>query len=132
MDYLKECDYIWNNLVPDEGKADSLQGELLRLIEKIAYEVQFRGSINWGVLYEDYCDFIKTNLINSKYLNDHDKENLANAIGEIRIIAREQYNINKNNQIKSYNEEYNELFDIIRNIIGKVHKKANKLINYEK
>lgn len=134
MEFIEECEYIWNNLVPSEGKAESLQGELLRLIEKLAYEIQFKGSVSWGVAFEDDCNFIKDSLVKSEYLSDKDKEDALNAIGEIRIVAREQYNINTNqtSEIMSYDIKYNILFDVIRNLIGKMHKKANKLISYQK
>lgn len=45
--YFEECRIIWRNFVPKSGQADSLQGEMLRQIEKLRYEAQNNGNINW-------------------------------------------------------------------------------------
>ena len=42
--YFEECKYIWQNYVPKNGVSYVLQGELLRLIEKLRYEAQENGN----------------------------------------------------------------------------------------
>ncbi len=129
---IKISKYIWDELVPSHGRADSLQGELLRLITKIQKEISKNGSVGWSLDYEKYCNFIKDNLTNSEYLNKLEKENLISAIGEIRILGRENYNKNYNLEIITpYDKKYNELFDIIRISICLLHKRANKILYYE-
>ena len=62
QEYFDECKYIWKNYVPSKGQADSLQGELLREMEKIRCEAQDNGNINWDDDYSYFCDFISERL----------------------------------------------------------------------
>ncbi len=39
--------WIWRNLVPKNGQATTVQGELLRAVEKLRWEAQQNGNINW-------------------------------------------------------------------------------------
>lgn len=55
QEYFDECKYIWKNYVSSKGQADSLQGELLREMEKIRCEAQDNGNINWD---DDYSYFL--------------------------------------------------------------------------
>ena len=45
--YGQECRRIWQRLVPPEGQAATVQGELLREIEKLYHEAWRNGNINW-------------------------------------------------------------------------------------
>lgn len=57
--YFKECKFIWQNFVPKSGQADSVQGELLRQIEKLRNEACDNGNINWNEDFVWFCDFLK-------------------------------------------------------------------------
>ncbi|WP_269236380.1 ankyrin repeat domain-containing protein [Flavobacterium flavigenum] len=66
-DYFKTAKVIWQKLVPKSGQADTIQGELLRAIEKLRDEAQRNGNINFnknchGIL----IDFLRKHLINNK------------------------------------------------------------------
>ncbi len=52
MKYKQEVAAIWNNQVPKIGQADSVQGELLRAIEKLRDEAQRNGNQNWDDGFE--------------------------------------------------------------------------------
>ena len=60
--YFDECNYIWKNYVPEIGQANVLQGELLRELEKLRYEAQNNGNMNWDKDFEYFCDFISETL----------------------------------------------------------------------
>ena len=47
--YLELGQYIWKTYVPKSGQAQTVQGELLRAIEKLADEAQRNGNINFNV-----------------------------------------------------------------------------------
>ncbi|HRF99868.1 MAG TPA: hypothetical protein PKZ75_02055 [Bacteroidia bacterium] len=64
-EYLETGKFIWKNYVPKSGQAETVQGELLRAIEKLADEAQRNGNINFN---ED-CHTIFISFIR-KYLND--------------------------------------------------------------
>jgi hypothetical protein len=46
-DDLSVAKWIWRNLVPKDGQASTVQGELLRAVEKLRWEAQENGNINW-------------------------------------------------------------------------------------
>lgn len=47
-DYFKTAKVIWQKLVPKSGQADTVQGELLRAIEKLRDEAQRNGNGNFN------------------------------------------------------------------------------------
>jgi len=47
MKYFEEAKQIWVNYVPKSGQSDTVEGELIRAIEKLRYEAQNNGNVNW-------------------------------------------------------------------------------------
>lgn len=68
--HLKECRHIWKTMVPKRGQADTLQGELLRQTEKLRYEAQNNGNINWDGNFSHFCDFLTETLCGSTALEE--------------------------------------------------------------
>ncbi len=68
--FQKEFDELWNNLVPHEGNADSLQGELIRIIGRLASEFYRNGNMNWETnpYYQKMANCLQTELC--KYFTD--------------------------------------------------------------
>src|SRR4051812_35368862 len=64
-EYLQTGKYIWKTYVPKSGQAETVQGELLRAIEKLADEAQRNGNINFN---ED-CHVVFISFIR-QHLND--------------------------------------------------------------
>ena len=64
-EYLETGKFILKTYVPKSGQAETIQGELLRAIEKLADEAQRNGNINFN---ED-CHVIFISFIR-KHLND--------------------------------------------------------------
>ncbi len=56
LELEKEHQKLWEQLVPKEGKAETLQGEVIRITGKIAKEVLENGGKNWSF---DYRDFLR-------------------------------------------------------------------------
>ncbi len=46
-EYLEIGRFIWSNYVPKSGQSETVQGELLRAIEKLRDEAHRNGNINW-------------------------------------------------------------------------------------
>ncbi len=67
MRYGKQCKMIQESYVPKSGAAEVLQGELLRELEKLRYEAQNNGNVNWDDDYDYFCDFIKDTLCSKAY-----------------------------------------------------------------
>lgn len=56
------CDLLYKTLVPKEGAADTVQGELVRAIGRIQGEYYKNGMMNWGDgsgFYEDFKDYLE-------------------------------------------------------------------------
>ena len=58
MKYFEEARMLWQTYVPASGQADTVQGELIRAIEKLQDEAQRNGNINWDEGHEIFGDFI--------------------------------------------------------------------------
>lgn len=65
MKYFKEAKYLWQTYVPKQGQAETVQGELIRAIEKLRGEAQRNGNINWDRGFVIFCDFLETTLCES-------------------------------------------------------------------
>lgn len=65
--YQKDYDRLWKRLVPAEGKADTLHGELLRSISRIYYDLYNNGFGNgpftkeWNII-RHHADEIRTGM----------------------------------------------------------------------
>ena len=55
MKYYAEAKRLWSTYVPKNGQADTVQGELIRAIEKLRDEVQRNGNGNWDRGHQIFC-----------------------------------------------------------------------------
>lgn len=66
-EYLETGKFIWKTYVPKSGQAETVQGELLRAIEKLADEAQRNGNINFNKdCHVIFISFIRKHLNNEK------------------------------------------------------------------
>jgi hypothetical protein len=63
--YFETAKFIWKTYVPKSGQAETVQGELLRAVEKLADEAQRNGNGN----FNHDCHFILISFLR-KHLND--------------------------------------------------------------
>lgn len=61
-DWKKEHERLWAALVPNEGQADTLQGELIRIAGKLTDEAYRNGNINWDSDCERMWRFVAKHL----------------------------------------------------------------------
>ncbi len=85
-DYFETAKIIWQKLVPKSGQADTVQGELLRAIEKLRDEAQRNGNINFnknchGILIE----FLRRNLV-AEYIFEQETTKEIN--GDLDRLAK--------------------------------------------
>ena len=71
MKYFDEAKNIWINFVPKSGQSDTVEGELIRAIEKLRYEAQNNGNGNWDEGFELFCQYLWDNL-NDNRVFGHD------------------------------------------------------------
>lgn len=86
-EYLEIGKFIWKTYVPKSGQAETVQGELLRAIEKLADEAQRNGNIN----FNSDCHGILISYLR-KYLTDttlFDKETIIQINKDLDTISEE-------------------------------------------
>lgn len=126
--YIKECRYIWQNYVPQRGRAKTLQSELLREIEKLRCEAQGNGNINWNNEYEQYCDFISRSLSEQSVFSDKQKKTANLIMNYIKACGQyaEKFNNGEisDNDVDPDKLAYTDdnIYDIICDFIGKLQK----------
>ncbi|MCP3466790.1 hypothetical protein [Bradyrhizobium sp. CCGUVB23] len=65
MRYFDEAKVIWKTKVPSEGQADTVEGELLRAVEKLRREGRDNGNINWDAGFEILLGYLKLHLLDA-------------------------------------------------------------------
>jgi len=78
--------WIWAHLVPSNGPADSVQGELLRANEKLRDEAQRNGNINWDDDFERLVDFLEMTLCKSKRLFRDPGKSMRQDLERLRLF----------------------------------------------
>jgi hypothetical protein len=63
--YAADAKHIWKTYVPRRGQADSVQGELLRAVEKLRDEAQRNGNVNWDEHHKRLLVYLREKLIGS-------------------------------------------------------------------
>jgi hypothetical protein len=63
----KEFFELWERLVPDSGQADTVQGEIIRAIGRMANELASNGFANWDSGYERLSEFALQHLTDGTF-----------------------------------------------------------------
>lgn len=136
--YFDECKFIWKNYVPKNGQATTLQGELLREIEKIRCEAQDNGNINWDNDYTYFCDFISKKLSEQTIFSKSEKEEIVLIMLYLKECGIYAQNYHKGeileNAVDIDKLAYvkDNLYDIICDKIGQLRKENGTALPYEK
>ena len=118
--HFEQCKFIWKNYVPNDGQSNVLQGELLRAVEKLRYEAQNNGNINWDDNFEYFCDFLQKTLCEQNIYTDEEKE-------KFKLILK----FLKNSGIENTVYVYDNLYDILADAVGKFFECYPEPILYE-
>jgi len=65
MRHFAEAQRLWQAYVPANGPAETVQGELLRCVEKLRDEAQRNGNVNWGAGHSEMACFVRDTLVES-------------------------------------------------------------------
>lgn len=85
--YHKEYGALWDKLVPKEGQADTIQGELVRAIGKLSDEFYRNGNINWDMGFRMCTNFLYRRLRDDKVFNAGTIKQIEKDIAEIRGLG---------------------------------------------
>lgn len=136
--YTDVCRYIWKNYVPEMGQADNLQGELLREIEKLRWEAQENGNINWDEDFAYFCDFISDKLAEQPIFSEAEKDEAASIMARLKSYGEYSDKVNNGeipyDEIDMYRIAYveDDLYDIICEKIARLHIEHSGPVPYEK
>jgi hypothetical protein len=62
MEYFEEAREMWLRLVPRRGRAATLQGELIRAVEKLRVEALANGNCNFGIMHVQLALLVRETL----------------------------------------------------------------------
>ena len=64
--YFEEAKQIWTLFVPPSGQAKTVQGELLRAVERLRDEAARNGNLNWDDDHAIWLDYLQVHLSDAK------------------------------------------------------------------
>lgn len=94
MQNFEICKEIWGTKVPKSGQADTLQGELLREVEKLRGEAQDNGNINWDDNFAWFCENLANTFGKSGIFGEERLSKLKTALAYIRECGEYAYRFN--------------------------------------
>jgi hypothetical protein len=83
MRYLEEAKFIWKNFVPPSGQADTVQGELLRAVEKLRDESLRNGNANWDDGHETLVAYLRSKLSDTNVFSGDDVSHALHLLDQV-------------------------------------------------
>ncbi len=80
--------WVWRNLVPKSGQAGTVQGELLRAVEKLRREAQQNGNINWDEGFLILVDFLEDILTAEPIFRESERQAIRADLHRLRSFVR--------------------------------------------
>lgn len=68
--YQDEYGELWDRLVPESGKAETVQGEVVRLIGRLAVEYYRNGNMNWDRDYDAMLAWLSSTIQDASVFDD--------------------------------------------------------------
>ena len=88
--YEKERKELWDRLVPEEGEADTIQGEMVRAISWIYREYCVNGNCNWypGLRYRNLATFLNRQLRKGGVFDRETIRQIQSEFNDMRTMGR--------------------------------------------
>ncbi len=81
----KMADEIWQNSVPQTGQSLTVEGELLRAVEKLRYEAHGNGNGNRDAGHHMLIDYVQTTLTAEPLFSDEAKRHIKDVTEALRL-----------------------------------------------
>ncbi len=81
--WKKEHTRLWDELVPPDGQADTLQGELIRIAGKLTDQAFRNGNMNWDDDHETMWRFVGEKLALASNFTKKEKNEIKEKIDQI-------------------------------------------------
>jgi len=82
--WQKQHEELWNLLVPSQGAAATVQGEVIRISGRIAHELDGNGGCNWDAEYKKMADAFLEHVQGGKALSPPDLAEAAAIVAEVK------------------------------------------------
>ena len=76
MKHFDEARELWQTYVPRRGQADTVQGELIRAVEKLRDEAHRNGNTNWGDDHARLAHFVRETLVSSAIFDEEAEQGI--------------------------------------------------------
>jgi hypothetical protein len=80
--------WIWRNLVPKSGQCGTVQGELIRTIEKLSWEARNNGNANWDSGFEILIAFLEHTICDEPQIAKKLKQSIGEDLCRLRDYQR--------------------------------------------
>jgi hypothetical protein len=80
----KIADEIWQNSVPDSGQSLTVEGELIRAVEKLRYEARGNGNGNRDAGHQMLIDYIQRTLTTETLFSDEARRHIKEITEALR------------------------------------------------
>lgn len=81
--WKKEHQRLWKAYVPAQGPAETLQGELVRIVGKLVDQAYRNGNCNWDADHETMWRFVSDRITADQTFTDQDKVMIRETTEEI-------------------------------------------------
>lgn len=88
--YDEEYEELWRRLVPEHGQASSVQGELIRVIGRLASEFYRNGNANWDAGFRAFTNFLYRHLRDGSVFDEVTIRRIEDDLAEIRRYGEEE------------------------------------------
>ena len=81
--WKKEHSRLWEELVPADGQAETLQGELIRIAGKLTDQAFRNGNMNWDDDHETMWRFVGNKLVSDSTFSKKEKNEIKEKVEQI-------------------------------------------------
>jgi hypothetical protein len=78
---------LWDDLVPESGQADTVQGELVRAIGRLAGELSRNGNMNWDDGFRRFVRYLRQHLMNPSAFGKPARDQIDEDLREIEEVG---------------------------------------------
>lgn len=83
MRYSAEARWLWRTAVSPSGQAATVQGELLRAVEKLRDAAQRNGNINWNTGHEILVGYLRDQLPGAPRFNKSTRQEIESDLDRL-------------------------------------------------
>ncbi|MHC9084209.1 hypothetical protein ACYX7E_04120 [Luteimonas sp. RIT-PG2_3] len=84
MHFFEEAKQIWQMYVPKRGQAETVQGELLRAVEKLRDEAIRNGNCNWDDGFDLLISYLEQHLTDVSVYSQDTVAQTRSTLGRLR------------------------------------------------